>query len=107
MLPVQIVGRMASRIAPLLVGKHRPNYSASLRRFGCSVWSSCASSPVAARAVPHVDSGDYVVVLNAEKVRFTGNKEKQKIYYHHSGSVVCAAFRCCSSRCGLPGTLAG
>jgi large subunit ribosomal protein L13 len=55
------LGRLASRIATLLRGKHRPNYT------------------------PHMDMGDYVVVVNAEKVQLTGNKHHQKVYYHHSG----------------------
>lgn len=57
----QILGRMASDIVKYLTGKHKVNY------------------------VPHLDMGDYVVVLNAEKVKVTGRKEKQKIYYRHSG----------------------
>ncbi|MFC1988707.1 50S ribosomal protein L13 [Chloroflexota bacterium] len=57
----QILGRMATRIASLLMGKHKPIYSR------------------------HLDTGDYVVVINAEKVRVTGNKLKQKLYYRHSG----------------------
>ncbi len=57
----QVLGRMASDIVKYLTGKHKVNY------------------------VPHLDMGDYVVVLNAEKVKVTGRKEKQKIYYRHSG----------------------
>jgi large subunit ribosomal protein L13 len=56
-----VVGRLASFIAMRLRGKHRPDYT------------------------PHVDSGDYVVVVNAGKVKFTGNKLKDKIYYWHTG----------------------
>src|SRR4030065_1265712 len=56
-----VVGRLASRVASILRGKNKPIYT------------------------PHVDTGDYVIVLNAEKVRFTGNKLDQKKYYHHSG----------------------
>lgn len=56
----KILGRLASRIALLLMGKRKPIYS------------------------PHIDVGDYVVVVNAEKVKVTGNKEKKKIYYRHS-----------------------
>ncbi len=56
-----IVGRLASFIAMRLRGKHRPDYT------------------------PHVDCGDYVVVLNADKVKFTGRKLDQKIYYRHTG----------------------
>jgi large subunit ribosomal protein L13 len=56
-----ILGRMASQIASILKGKHKPFYS------------------------PHQDVGDFVVVVNAEKIKVTGNKLKDKIYYHHSG----------------------
>jgi large subunit ribosomal protein L13 len=55
------VGRLASRIAFILSGKHKPQYA------------------------PHQDWGDYVVVVNAEKARFTGKKPEQKIYFTHSG----------------------
>lgn len=55
------LGRLASEIAHRLRGKHKPEYT------------------------PHVDTGDYIVVVNAEKVSVTGNKEKDKIYYSHSG----------------------
>lgn len=55
------LGRLATEIALRLRGKHKPEYT------------------------PHVDTGDYVVVLNASKVRVTGNKAKNKIYYSHSG----------------------
>jgi len=55
------LGRLATRIAHVLRGKHKPNYS------------------------PAVDVGDYVIVINAEKVRVTGRKLDQKIYYRHSG----------------------
>ena len=54
------LGRMASQIATILRGKNKPIYT------------------------PHVDTGDYVIVINAEKVKLTGNKLDQKIYYHHS-----------------------
>jgi large subunit ribosomal protein L13 len=57
----QIVGRLASRIAVLLMGKHRPTYT------------------------PHVDTGDYVVVINAEKVKLTGKKWQQKEYRWYTG----------------------
>lgn len=57
----QVLGRMATRIALLLMGKRKPGYS------------------------PHLDLGDFVVVINAEKVKVTGKKLKDKIYYHHSG----------------------
>lgn len=56
-----VVGRTASIIANILRGKHKPSYT------------------------PHVDCGDHVIVINAEKVKFTGNKTKQKTYYKHSG----------------------
>ncbi len=56
-----VVGRLASFIAMRLRGKHRPDYT------------------------PHVDLGDYVVVINADKVKFTGRKLEQKIYYRHTG----------------------
>ncbi|RUM52915.1 MAG: 50S ribosomal protein L13 [Methylococcus sp.] len=57
------LGRLASEIARRLRGKHKPEYT------------------------PHVDTGDYIVVVNAEKVRVTGNKEKDKIYHHHTGYI--------------------
>ncbi|SHK27975.1 50S ribosomal protein L13 [Rhodothermus profundi] len=57
----QVLGRLASRIATILRGKHKPTYT------------------------PHVDMGDFVIVINAEKVRLTGKKELQKQYFHHSG----------------------
>jgi large subunit ribosomal protein L13 len=57
----QILGRMASQIASILKGKHKAIYS------------------------PHQDVGDFVVVVNAEKIRVTGNKLKAKMYYRHSG----------------------
>lgn len=57
----QVLGRMATQIANLLRGKTKPEYT------------------------PHVDCGDFVVVINAEKVKVTGKKETQKIYRHHSG----------------------
>jgi len=57
------LGRMATEIARLLRGKHKPEYT------------------------PHVDTGDYIVVINAEKVRVTGRKETDKVYYHHTGFV--------------------
>ncbi len=57
----QNLGRLATRIAALLLGKHKPNYT------------------------PGVDTGDYVVVVNAERVRVTGRKLDQKMYYRHSG----------------------
>ena len=57
------LGRLSSEIARRLRGKHKPEYT------------------------PHVDTGDYIVVVNAEKVRVTGNKLKDKIYYHHTGYI--------------------
>ena len=57
----QILGRLATEIARRLRGKHKAAYT------------------------PHVDTGDYIVVVNAEKVRVTGNKATGKIYYRHSG----------------------
>lgn len=55
------LGRLASRVAILLIGKHKPIYA------------------------PHIDTGDYVVVINATKVRVSGKKTEKKIYYRHSG----------------------
>ncbi len=55
------LGRLATRVAILLRGKHKPIYT------------------------PHVDTGDFVVVINAEKVALTGNKWRDKVYIHHSG----------------------
>ena len=55
------LGRLATEIARRLRGKHKAVYT------------------------PHVDTGDYIVVINAEKVKVTGNKAKDKIYYNHSG----------------------
>ncbi len=55
------LGRMAAEIATRLRGKHKPEYT------------------------PHVDTGDYIVVINAEQVRVTGNKAKDKIYHSHTG----------------------
>ena len=56
-----VLGRLASEVASRLRGKHKAVYT------------------------PHVDTGDYIVIVNAEKVRVTGNKEKAKTYYKHSG----------------------
>ncbi len=55
------LGRLATEIARILRGKHKPIYT------------------------PHVDTGDYVIVINADKVRVTGNRLDQKFYYRHSG----------------------
>jgi len=57
------LGRLSTEIARRLRGKHKPEYT------------------------PHVDTGDYIVVVNAEKVRVTGNKLKDKIYHHHTGYI--------------------
>jgi large subunit ribosomal protein L13 len=57
----QTLGRLASRIAPIIKGKHKPIYT------------------------PHLDCGDYVIVINADKVRVTGQKMDQKFYHRHSG----------------------
>ncbi len=57
----QILGRLATEIATILRGKKKPNFS------------------------PHMDNGDNVVVINAEKVEVTGRKRDQKLYHHHSG----------------------
>ena len=55
------LGRLSSEVAKILRGKHKPTYT------------------------PHADTGDYVIVINAEKIELTGNKEMNKKYYHHSG----------------------
>ena len=57
----QVLGRLASKIASMLRGKHKPIYS------------------------PHQDAGDFIVVINAEKVKLTGKKMQQKSYFRHSG----------------------
>ena len=57
------LGRMATEIATRLRGKHKPEYT------------------------PHVDTGDYIIVVNAEKVHVTGNKAKAKMYHHHTGYI--------------------
>jgi large subunit ribosomal protein L13 len=56
-----VLGRLSTRIASVLRGKHRPIYT------------------------PHADAGDFVVVVNAEKIKLTGRKREQKTYYRHSG----------------------
>ncbi|HZN23293.1 MAG TPA: 50S ribosomal protein L13 [Burkholderiales bacterium] len=56
----KVLGRVAAEIARRLRGKHKPEFT------------------------PHVDTGDYIVVVNAEKLRVTGNKAKQKLYHRHS-----------------------
>ena len=55
------LGRLATKVATVLRGKHKPTYT------------------------PHIDGGDYVIVINASKVNLTGNKLDDKIYYNHSG----------------------
>jgi large subunit ribosomal protein L13 len=57
------LGRLATELALRLRGKHKPIYT------------------------PHVDTGDYIVVVNAEKIRVTGNKLEDKIYHHHTGYI--------------------
>ncbi len=57
----QTLGRVATKVATVLKGKHKPTYT------------------------PHVDCGDYVIVINASKVNLTGNKLEDKMYYNHSG----------------------
>lgn len=56
-----VIGRMASQVAHVLKGKHKPSYT------------------------PHIDTGDHVVIINAEKARFTGNKMDDKVYLTFSG----------------------
>lgn len=56
-----VLGRLSSNIAQILRGKHKPMYT------------------------PHADTGDFVVVVNADKVRLTGNKAETKTYFHHTG----------------------
>jgi large subunit ribosomal protein L13 len=57
----QVLGRLATRVARVLIGKDKPTFT------------------------PFLDSGDHVVVINADKIRLTGNKLEQKVYRHHSG----------------------
>ena len=57
----KVLGRVASEVALRLRGKHKPIYT------------------------PHVDTGDFIVIVNADKIRVTGNKAEQKTYYRHSG----------------------
>jgi len=59
----QILGRLASEIARRLRGKHKPEYT------------------------PHMDTGDYIIVVNAEKIQVTGRKRTDKVYYHHTGYI--------------------
>lgn len=57
------LGRLASEVAKILRGKNKPQFT------------------------PHIDTGDYVIIVNAEKIKVTGKKLDQKVYYHHSGYV--------------------
>ncbi|MBN1963716.1 MAG: 50S ribosomal protein L13 [Anaerolineae bacterium] len=57
----QTLGRLAAKIAPILKGKHKPTFA------------------------PNVDTGDYVIVINAERIHVTGNKLEEKMYHRHSG----------------------
>ena len=59
----KVLGRVAAEVASRLRGKHKPEYT------------------------PHVDTGDYIVIINADKVAVTGNKAKDKVYYHHTGYI--------------------
>lgn len=56
-----VLGRLATEVASRLRGKHKPEYT------------------------PHVDTGDYIVIINAEKIAVTGNKRENKLYHHHTG----------------------
>src|ERR1700752_1730328 len=57
----QVLGRLATKVARVLIGKDKPSFT------------------------PYLDSGDHVIVINADKIRMTGNKVEQKMYYSHSG----------------------
>lgn len=57
----KVLGRLATEVARRLRGKHKAEYT------------------------PHMDTGDYIVIINAEKIKVTGKKEENKIYYHHTG----------------------
>jgi len=57
----KVLGRLASEIAMILMGKNKPEY------------------------IPHIDTGDYVIVINAEKIKVTGKKAEQKVYVKHTG----------------------
>ena len=59
----KVLGRLSTEIARRLRGKHKPEYT------------------------PHVDTGDYIIVINADKVRVTGNKENDEMYHHHTGYI--------------------
>ena len=68
----EVLGRLAVRVANILRGKNKPQYT------------------------PNVDTGDFVIVINSDKVRVTGNKETDKIYYHHTkypGGLKSASFK--------------
>ena len=58
-----VLGRLASKVAHMLKGKHKPQYQ------------------------PHTDEGDYIIVINAKKIRVTGNKVSDKIYHKHTGYI--------------------
>lgn len=58
-----VLGRMSTKVASILRGKHKPSFS------------------------PHVDAGDFVVVINANKVKLSGGKEEKKVYWHHTGFI--------------------
>ena len=58
-----VLGRLASKVAHVLKGKHKPQYQ------------------------PHTDEGDYIIVINAKKIKVTGNKLSDKIYYKHTGYI--------------------
>lgn len=57
----QVLGRVAAKAAHLLKGKHKPQYT------------------------PHIDTGDFVIIINADKIKVTGVKSTDKVYYHHTG----------------------
>jgi large subunit ribosomal protein L13 len=57
----QVLGRLSTRIANILRGKHKPSYT------------------------PHMDCGDHIIIINAEKIKLTGKKLEQKVYYRHTG----------------------
>ncbi|MBF0623165.1 MAG: 50S ribosomal protein L13 [Magnetococcales bacterium] len=59
----KVLGRLATQVAMRLRGKHKPQYT------------------------PHMDTGDFIVIINAEKIKLTGNKLDDKMYYHHSGYI--------------------
>ena len=77
----EILGRLAVRVANILRGKNKPQYT------------------------PNVDTGDFVIVINADKVRVSGNKETDKIYYHHTKYPQNVSLRklykehCCPQKC--------